>query len=169
MQRIEYELSNDDYVEYNLHLARTSEVLTKQSSRLRLFGSLTLVVVAFLVIGSAEGSAVIGTLVGVAFGALVWFTWPKTYWWIARQTVRRIARKQGLGRTGRTQLWTDDTGLHERTAVGEATVAWSGVHRVEETPTHAFIFLGPVEALIVPLSVTGAENLISEVRRHTSS
>ena len=49
-------------------------------------------------------------------------------------------------------LTVDEAGVTERTTLGSSHRTWAGIERVEETPTHLFIYIGRQSAFIVPKS-----------------
>ncbi len=44
----------------------------------------------------------------------------------------------------------DDTGITDRSEVGHRCTYWRGIERVEETKDHAFVYLGPFTAHVIP-------------------
>lgn len=169
MGQLEYDLVDDDYIAYNLHLAATSPAIRRQIDRGRWIGTVVVVVLGTAVFGLLEGAWVTGLVLGVVVAVVMWFGWPR----FARRSVtaqlRRLSRQGALGRTGPVRLRWDDTGLHEDAIGASATAEWSRVDRVEETAEHLFLFLGPLEALVVPRRAGGAVvTLAQEARTRTA-
>jgi hypothetical protein len=60
--------------------------------------------------------------------------------------------------------------LHERTAVNESKASWSGIFRIDATPTHLFIYTQPNAALVIPRrafpTAEAAEQFLSTARTY---
>lgn len=54
------------------------------------------------------------------------------------------------GTIGEHEIEIDEDGLVERTEVSETRQSWRGVERIDETETHAFFFVSPLMAYIIP-------------------
>ena len=68
-----------------------------------------------------------------------------------KRTAQRIYRERPTrGLIGEHELAVDEQGVRERTETGEQMTLWAGVDRIETTPEHAFIFVGPAMAHVVP-------------------
>lgn len=146
---LEYDLTTDDFVALNLHAATTSPTIQTSRARSRVWGSVGVFVGGLLLVG-LEGSWLEALVVASLGSAVFWFVWPPTWSWFLTRNVRRLARAGGLGVPGRCRLWIDEDGVHDQTPTGSSSVAWSGVVRLDETDTHAFIYVGPVQAYVIP-------------------
>ena len=67
-----------------------------------------------------------------------------------RRSVTRIANASALGATGPTRLWLDADGVHEQCAGLTTSALWPVLGRIEESGEHAYIFVSPVAAFVVP-------------------
>jgi hypothetical protein len=71
---------------------------------------------------------------------------------------------------GRRVLTADASGLHESGQGIDLSSSWSSILRVDDTPTHLFIYFSPQGAIVVPKRV-GPElidELSSELGKHRS-
>lgn len=150
MGRLEYTLTNDDYVAFNQHAARSAPALLAQARRVRVTGTLLISVLAVVVFWFVSREWATTLLMTVVLAAVMWFSWPP----IQRRTIeaqlRRIAKSGELGRLGATTLTWDRNGITETATASQAVAGWERLRRVEETPDHLFLFLGELEALVVP-------------------
>jgi hypothetical protein len=60
----------------------------------------------------------------------------------------RGAERHGV--LGEHTITLTPEGLHEQTAVNESKTAWRGIHRIDATKDHLFIFLQPAMAHVIP-------------------
>ncbi|MDQ7992128.1 MAG: YcxB family protein [Propionicimonas sp.] len=150
MQRLDYELTNDDYVAFNQHAAVTAPALVGQARRVRVAGTVVVPVVAGLGLWVLERDPVQALFVAAVGAAVVWFSWPPIQRATTAVQLKRMSAATGLGRTGPTTLVWDDHWITESASATQASVGWERLDRVEETPQHVFLFVGPLEGLVVP-------------------
>lgn len=148
---LEYVLTGEDYVAFNLHAATTLADTRRQLFRYRTGGALgvALFVVILGVATRSDGLAL--TFVIAAFAAALWWGLsPRLMQRSMRRTLARIAETSGLGHVGPTSLRLDAHGVYEECGGVATSAKWPEVLRVDETPEHGFIFIGPMAAFIVP-------------------
>ena len=150
MGRLEYTLTNDDYVAFNRYAARHAPAIVAQSRRIRRTGTVVAAAAAAVAFWLISGELFTMLLMTVAAAAVMWFIWPV----VQRRTVdaqlNRLARTGELGRLGATVLTWDEAGLTEAATASHAAVGWERIRRIGETDRHLFLFTGDLEALIVP-------------------
>jgi hypothetical protein len=149
---LEYEITSDDLVAFNLHAGTTDAAVTKQRAISRVGGSVA-VLVALTALLAIEGHWVDGLVVGVAAALVFWMVWPRIWGWLLRRNILRLAKAGGLGTPGACRIWVDADGVHEATSHGTSSVTWDGIARIDETASHVFIFIGPVQAYMIPKRV----------------
>lgn len=150
MGRLEYSLTNDDYVAFNQYAAKHTPAIVAQSRRIRATGTLAAAVMAAVVFWLVSGELFTAALMTGAAAGVMWFIWPSTQRRAVNAQLNRLAKAGDLGRLGATVLTWDDDGLTETATASRAIVGWDHVRRVEETAQHLFVFTGDLEALIVP-------------------
>ena len=149
---LEFELTQDDLIAYNLYGLTTSPTFRRWAGRYRLIGALAVLIILALVIGF-DGDLLLGAVAGVIAAAIFWFIWPRVWAWMTKRNVRRLAESGGLGKPGRCRLWYDDQGVHDQTPGGTSSVTFAGIDRIEESATHAFIFTAPMQAYVIPMRI----------------
>ncbi|MGC3955001.1 MAG: YcxB family protein [Propionicimonas sp.] len=152
MGRLEYALTNDDYVAFNRFAATSAPAIVAQSRRVRVTGTLVTAVLAVVVFWLVSGDLLTTALMTAVLAAVMWFIWPATHQRAINTQLRRLAKAGELGRLGHTVLTWDESGLTETAEASHARVGWERVRRVEESTRHLFLFTGDLEALIVPRS-----------------
>ena len=150
MGRLEYTLTNEDYVAFNHYAARHTPAIMAQARRIRTTGTAAAAVMAAVVFWLLSGELLTTLLTTVAAAAVMWFVWPSAQRRAINSQLNRLAKAGDLGRLGATVLTWDADGLTETALASRATVGWERVRRVEETAQHILIFTGDLEALIVP-------------------
>ncbi len=150
MGRLEYTLTNDDYIAFNQYAAKHTPAIVAQARRIRTTGTLAAAVMAAVVFWLVSGELFTTVLMTSAAGAVMWFIWPSTQRRSVNAQLNRLAKAGELGRLGATVLTWDADGLTEAATSSRALVGWDRVRRIEATAQHVFVFTGDLEALIVP-------------------
>ncbi|MGC4154171.1 MAG: YcxB family protein [Propionicimonas sp.] len=150
MGRLEYTLTNDDYIAFNQYAARHTPAIVAQSRRIRTTGTLAAGVMAAVVFWLVSKELLTTVAMTAAAAGMMWFIWPSTQRRAVNAQLNRLAKDGDLGRLGETVLTWDDHALTEAATASQAVVGWERVRRIEETAQHLFIFTGDLEALIVP-------------------
>ena len=146
MNRLEYDLTNDDYVAFNERVARTAPGVVDQYRRIRMIGTVATAVAIGLLVREPVEALVMAALVGT----VMWFAFVPIVRRSMRAQLRRLAKAGNLGRLGPTVLTWDPYGITESATDSEASVGWPRVTRIDETDDHLFVFTGDLEALVVP-------------------
>lgn len=151
MQLYEYEVTRDDHLQFNLHHTSHAPALVALMRRTRITAALlALVSVAAGGLLIAKWPLPTSLTLAVLLAAAVWLTITPFQRWFTRRTLRRMSLADQLGESGRHRLGIDAKGLHENAPGGVTHVPWDRVQRIDETPTHAFIYTGANAALILP-------------------
>ena len=150
MGRLEYTLTNDDYVAFNRYAASHSPVIVAQARRIRTTGTLAAGVVGAVVFWLVSRELLTTVLMTAVAAGMMWFIWPATQRRAVNTQLNKLAKAGELGRLGETGLSWDDSGLVESAAASQAIVGWERVRRVAENAGHLFIFVGDLDALVVP-------------------
>lgn len=150
MGQLNYDLTDDDYLAFNQHAAVSAPALADQARRVRIIGVVVVPLLVGIVMWAVERNPPFALLLAGIAAAVTWFSWPRVHRWAVTSQLRRVAATSGLGRTGATRLGWDEATITEAATSSRATVGWDRLERVEETPDHLFLFVGPLEGLIVP-------------------
>jgi hypothetical protein len=150
MSVAEYELTTEDLAAFHLFFNESTEAGRSALRSYRRSETLLAVIVTPLVIGIAFHNLVGAGIFAAVAGIITWFLTPpiRSLW--VKHMVKRMARTTGLGPTGHYALTVNDEGIREHSASSDTMVPWSAVLSVDETPEHAFIFIAPNQAFVVP-------------------
>jgi len=149
MIKLRYTVSMDDVLALNHFICLHSSTIRR--SRIMLVFGLPVFLMVFEVYrGIRGGSWVLHVIMLVLCVLLI----PFLNWYFARgmkRTAQRIYREYPTkGLIGEHELSIDEAGVTERSEIGEQVTRWAGVDRIDTTPEHAFIFVGPAMAHVVP-------------------
>ncbi len=147
---VEFDLSVDDFVAYNLRFMQTSDIGRRQLRTFRLLSSLLVLLISFVMVGFVFGHLVGGAVYALVVAIALWFAAPRLWFAHLKWTIRRMAAGDGIGTTGWHRLTVDDAGITEETAQGQSFIAWPGVKRIDQAEQAAYVFFAPVQAFIIP-------------------
>lgn len=152
--KIEYTLTHDDYVHYNIYYYQNAPSLRYTRLLWQYVFPLFIALPCAAIFRGAGYPRGMWLAVGCALYALFACAWP----WFQRRSIRRIARRmlknsaQAADVTGRFSLELTATGLREE-GNGRATeIAYAGIERIAHDRDRRYIFTGAVTAHIVPQS-----------------
>ncbi|WP_159794813.1 YcxB family protein [Puerhibacterium puerhi] len=138
--------------------------LRTQAARTRAGGAVLVAALPVLLTGVLRQDWVGGAAAGVVAAAAWRFAFPRLNGWVLGRTLRRLAAHDGLGFVGTVRLTIDDAGLREELAGTTSSAGWDRVDRIEETDAHAFVFVGPLAASILPKRDAQAARALDAIR-----
>ena len=147
---ITYVLTNQDYLHFHEYFLRTSEAFREEMTAPRIVGAVVAGVAVHYAgwLGDIDIAVRLGTavLAGVAF----WFGLPLVQRVIIKRQLTKLSRTAAIGDTGLAQLWMDAFGLHEDVNGVRTSFPWEVVWKVDEDHSHAYIFVSPKSAYLLP-------------------
>ncbi|MFT4218376.1 MAG: YcxB family protein [Micropruina sp.] len=161
MRRLQYELTDDDYIAFHLQVYRSAPTFVAYVAKQRRMMTIVLVVLLLalgllltLIDQESAGSPTDGFLfalpVAVVAGLISWFGWPWFHRVALESQLRNLAGRGALGRTGPVVLSWDDFRVYQEFPGTGGYADWARIRRIDEGPEHLFLTLEETEALIVP-------------------
>ena len=151
---IEYELTKDDLYAFQWRSAFTSPRAKRNAWKPYVVWFILLLLVCVLQSYGPDGfnfSLLNFAVLLVVFPVVALATWLTT-----RITVRRFINKTlkeerpERGQLGKHKVVLSETGLVESTVVNESSRTWAGIDRIEQNPDYIFIYVAPLQAIIIP-------------------
>lgn len=147
---LETHLTVDDFAEFQRFVNTSRPVGRELVKRARIVYLCVMAVAgAGFAFSAWHGSRVTWFLVALpaVTGIWIWFRVPRT----AIKAARKLARRTyPSGVLPPARLWLDELGLNNDSAGVRVHYAWSNIREIDETPTHAFIWVSERQAVIVP-------------------
>lgn len=149
--KLEYNLIKDDYIAFNMHHIETSPTIRK-TLLIQQYG----VALVFLVIPYFF-SRISGTpmlLSYIVYGAvfLAWILYyPKYFMAVTkRRTLKMIDEGDNSSIYGMQSITLTDKGIEQESNTGESRTAWHAIERIDETREYIYIYIGTMNAYLVP-------------------
>ena len=164
---IHYELTEEDYINFNLYHIKHSKMGKRSLLLQRIVSPLMFIIVAYLY-------AMIGNLpflpLFITFGivSIIWIIYYPKYFYglIARNAKKMIKEGKNDDLLGNHQLILTEEGLVDTTANKETKVTWSGITIIQEDDGYIFLYNSSVSAYILPKREL---DHVDEVRQYIQS
>jgi hypothetical protein len=181
---VEYELTIDDYVAFNLHHLRRSPAQRKLRVWVILMGMvLGQLLIALLMLQSAfdprsarslsvAGPVMMGiTLLVFGFWALRTWRAGSSPWLVKRMVRSMLTQGDSSAILGKRRLRVTSKVIEEIADLRETRWKLQCVQQINVTPHYAFVYLAPIIAIIVPARVFASREhfatFIANIEEHT--
>ena len=150
--KIDYTLTKEDYIAYNIHHIEHSPTL-KRSINIQRYGlALIFLIFPFIIAGFTQIPLQLWLIVyGTVF--IVWIRFYPKYF--VNSTKKRILRLIEEGNNsslfGPRSIIMTEEGVEEISEQGESRVTWNFIDRIEETQDYIYIYTSSVNAYVVPV------------------
>ncbi|AXI00115.1 YcxB family protein [Sporosarcina sp. PTS2304] len=148
---IEYELTEEDVIAFNLYHVKNSKVGKNSLQWQRFVSPMIFFMFAyFLSIFTDMEKGPLFLVFGLT--AILWvILYPKYFYFhITRQVRKMLKEGKNEGLIGQHIMKMNKTGITDQTQVGETKVQWSGIQRVIEDADYLYIYTSTISAYILP-------------------
>jgi hypothetical protein len=149
--KVEFNLTKDDYIAFNMYYLENSATIKRTLFIHRYFVSLVFLVLPFLLAAVSDVPFMIWlVLYGLAF--ILWIIfYPRYFMSITKKRIiKMIDEGKNSHMFGFRSITLTETGVEETKEHGESKTAWSSIEKVEELQDYLYIFVGSLNAYIVP-------------------
>lgn len=149
--KAQYELTKEDYIQYNLHHMRESETVKKSFFIQRYIVSLIYLVLPFILVKVSDMPFWYLMIIFLVT-YLIWVLYyPKYFASFTKKRLQKIINEgKNVSLFGTRYISFNQDGIVESSDTGESKTNWTAVERVEETNKYIFIYVSSVNAYIVP-------------------
>lgn len=168
-----YQITRSDFIEFSISRANRPEL--KDRNRKSFFGNFLVWLVVGLgvmaLFGKTMRNYVSSTSLLILWAIVVasclsYLAFRKHF---QRRSIQRaVGSRPGATFEGPVDLVLDGTGVECNSEGTHSTMEWRTIRRIEETPTHLFLMMSEVQALIIPKRDLSPE-LISDVRQYVGA
>jgi hypothetical protein len=151
---VEYELTRDDLFAFQWRAAFTSPAARRRRPKVYLYWFLALLLFAAVPAIGPDGFVL--RRVNFVFLLIAFPVIAATQWYLERRLMKHAIRqmlreeKPDRGLLGRHHITLSESGVIERTAVGESRTSCAGLDRVEQDADYIFIYTSAVGAHVIP-------------------
>ncbi|WNS77989.1 YcxB family protein [Domibacillus sp. DTU_2020_1001157_1_SI_ALB_TIR_016] len=148
---LKYDLTKEDYLGFQIHVAKQSETVKRALIMQRLMGTV-LFLLFTLVVSWVTEEWLLGLFITFAVASVLWvILYPKYFYGhIKRNVNKMLDESRNDNMFGLHTLVIDREGFTEKNRAGEKKTNWAGIERVDEDEAYFFLFTIIMEAYIVP-------------------
>lgn len=155
---IRYALTEQDFIDFNLHHIKTSKIRKKNIFIQRLIGPTVFLLGIFVGHRVTDIPLWYWSIFFVIAGTIWFFLYPRRIKKAIRsQILKMLKESDNRGLLADQSLRVDEDGLNFSNEYSENKVKWNGFTRVDITDKHIFIFNSSVSAHIIPVSAFSTE------------
>lgn len=155
--KITFELTEDDYINYNIDHSKQSESVKRSLLIQRFMGPAIFVIAPFIITQFTDIPLWYWLLVfGVA--SILWFIFYPKYFRgeIARRVKKMLEEGNNENLFNQRSLELTSDGITEKSSIGKSHIHWAKINHLEETADYFYIYISSVSAHIVPKRVFGS-------------
>lgn len=149
--KINYELTEEDYLHFNLFHVKQSKTAIKSLNIQRFLTPVFFIIVAFIFSGIGDMPVVFPLII---FGliSIVWLIFYPKYFYslVMRQSKKMLREGKNDGLLGEQQMALSKEGIVYTTSNGESQAKWSGIKKVLEDSDFFYLYNSSVSAYILP-------------------
>ncbi|GMT50207.1 MAG: hypothetical protein IEMM0008_1746 [bacterium] len=143
---VEYELSNNDLLAFNLFVCKTSPSFMRRNIYLPQIILPFLIAVFLLVLWNRNNLKSI--LLGLIPSLIWFFIYPKFQWWYTKKNTLKVLNEGD--NTDSVSLTLSPDKVIVKADSGEAMYKWSKINKIVETEDYIYLFITNIFAMIIP-------------------
>ena len=160
---IEFKLSEEDYINFNVDHTKKSPTMRKNVTFIRILGPVVFLIAPFVIISFSEIPLWYWiTLFGIA--SILWLIYyPRHFDWDMRRKMKKMLQEgnnENLFKEIKIILTKE--GIIQKNKTGESFTKWDDVDSVDETDDYIYIYNSSISAFIIPKRAFKDENARKE-------
>lgn len=148
---IKYNLTEDDYVYFNMYHIKHSKTAMKMLNLQRYLTPVFFIIVSILLSQISEIPFLLSFSVFSVIGVLWFIYYPKYYeHFLVKQVKKMFHEGKNDGLLGEHFLILKEEGLVETTSNGETRADWASIENFKEDKDYFFLYNSSISAYIIP-------------------
>ena len=147
---IDYKLTEEDYLNFNLFHAKSSNTIAKSLALQRFLLPIIFLIAAFMFAWIGEGSLV-GSLIIFSIMGILWIVYYPKYFYgfMTKNSKKMLEEGNNDGLLGDRCMILSDEGIVNSSSNGETKVKWAGIKKIEEYDNYFYIYNSAFTAYIL--------------------
>lgn len=148
---IEFQLNEEDYIDYNVNHAKKSPSLKRSVTIIRILGPVAFLIAPFLIVNFSDIPFWYWmSIFGIT--SVVWIVfYPKYFnWELKRKIAKMLLEGKNDSLFKQIKISLNETGIVQQSRAGETMTEWNEVDSVDETHKHIYIYNSSISAYIIP-------------------
>ena len=153
--KINFELTEEDYLHFNLFHLRNSEIVKKLIQKNRILTSLSLIVIglilSFIIFLGAGSFDIVLFIIFLVVSILMYLFYPQ---YAIKTAIKRL--KKNISDDARKKMFThyefefSNEGIVEKTPYNETKMNWNAIYSFKEDSDYFYLYPDPTRAYIIP-------------------
>ncbi len=161
MFEFEYQLSVDDYVEFNIYHTKNSKTVKNRILFIQILVPIVLMLISIIYYGN-----LLGISISFITSVLYFIFIPQRHLMILRKMINKMVNEGDKGDIFELKKYKiDDTGIFWTSSTSEGKYNWSGVVKMCDLEEFIYLYFNPVQALIIPKRIIGDDSQFVEFCR----
>ncbi|MCJ7842473.1 YcxB family protein [Lederbergia sp. NSJ-179] len=148
---IKYNLTEEDYLNFNLFHVKNSKTAKKAMKMQRFLIPIVFIVIPY-VLSKMGDMSLFGLLIPFLLISILWIMfYPKYFYhYVIRHTKKLIKEGENDGLLGEHRMILSEEGIVDSASNRETKVTWSGIKTVKEDKHNIYLYNSSVSAYILP-------------------
>lgn len=149
--KINYDLIQEDYLNFNVFHAKNSEAVQGNLKIQRYITPVIFLIIPFFLKNRVDPPFWYW-MIWFSITYILWVIfYPRHYYWIIKRSVKKMLKEgKNKGMLGSKTIELNEDNIISAGENSESNVKWSTVERYKETKDYIYIYISAVEAYIVP-------------------
>jgi hypothetical protein len=149
--KFNYNLTEDDFIKYNLFHVKNSESALKSLKMQRFLTPVLYAIIAY-VLSSFADIPFLYAFIPFLIVSILWVVFYPKYFYnrITRHTKKMVTEGKNEGLLGKHSMNLTEEGIVDSTSSGETKVHWSGIEKFKEDDSNLFLYNSSISAYIIP-------------------
>jgi hypothetical protein len=166
--KVEFELTKQDYINFNLYHIAHSDIVKRSIVKQRYYAVIIYCVIPFILVRFTEAPLWYWLLIFLVFGT-IWVALYPLYlkWHVAKSISKMFDEGKNVGILGKRCIFLTDVGVEEIGDSDESKTHWNLIESIGETEKYIYIYNSAVSAYIIPTrafrSVVEKEEFVRKV------
>lgn len=150
--KIQFELTEKDYIDFNMNYMTTSPAIKRSIFIQRYIISIIYLVAPFI-ITKITGASLWHWFPICLTVYIVWVTFYARYYKmrVKKHIEKLLTEGKSIGVLGKHSISLTKNGIIAIKGLSKSKMNWSSVQNISETKEHIYIFIGSIEAYMIPL------------------
>lgn len=148
---INYKLTEEDYLEFNLFHIKNSKTAIKALNIQRFLPPIVFIIATYISTAVIDASLPVMLIIFLTISILWIIFYPKYFYnYIIRNTKKMLREGTSDGLLGEHHLIMTEEGIEDSTSNSDSKVRWSGFVNFEEDSYNFYLYNSSVSAYIIP-------------------
>ena len=148
---IDYNLTEEDYLSFNVFHAKSSKTVAKSLVLQRFLSPIIFLIAGFMFAWIGDGSLIVSLIIFSIMGILWIVYYPKYFYGLITKNSRKMLKEgKNDGLLGDRCMILSDEGIVDSSSNGETKVKWAGIKKIEEDDNYFYIYNSAFTAYILP-------------------